>query len=315
MKKNMISIIVPIYNSEEFLVQCLDSISNQTYKKIEIILINDGSTDNSLEICKKYQELDSRFVIINNNNNGVSYSRNCGIQNATGEFIMFVDSDDIIDKNMCEILLKNIRSYNSQLSCCDFIEKNNNFVFEYNNEINVSSSNLYKLLLEKYRGFLWNKLYISKIINDNKITFDTSISFGEDLLFNVNYMKYVKSTVYDDSKLYGYRIIQNSLSRKKTIQCLDIVKVYNTIVNDKEIDSISLSIYVSMYLIILFQTIHRLKQMHLNIEDVFRKHNINYKNEIHRYYFNALFSKNTNLFIKIKLIVYRYFPWMIYLIK
>ena len=103
MKK--ISIIVPIYNSELYLVECVNSIIDQTYKDIEIVLINDGSTDNSLKICKKFK--DNRIVIVNKENSGVSDSRNVGIERSTGDYISFVDSDDIIDTHYIEYLAKN----------------------------------------------------------------------------------------------------------------------------------------------------------------------------------------------------------------
>lgn len=315
MKNNIISIIVPIYNSENKLSECLDSILNQSYKKLEIILINDGSKDRSLEICKKYKSVDNRFIVIDNENHGVSYSRNCGIRKASGKYVMFIDSDDVIDKNMCEFLLENLEKYNAELSCCSFDEKEENFDFKYDDNISISINNFYKLLLENYKGFLWNKLYIRKILIDNEIVFNNSISSGEDLLFNVEYMKYVNRTVYTNSKLYGYRISSNSLSRKYSSTWFDIIKVYNIIINDQNIDDSSIDSYVCMYLIILFQAMYRCKKMNLSIDNMFERYNIDYKNEIRCYYFNTLFSKNTNLLMKIKLILYRYFPVLLYFTK
>ena len=101
MSNNKISIIVPIYNSERFIADCIESLINQTYQNIEIILIDDGSSDNSYEICKKYQSLDSRIILISQVNSGVSIARNKGIKVATGQHIMFVDSDDYVYKRLC----------------------------------------------------------------------------------------------------------------------------------------------------------------------------------------------------------------------
>lgn len=110
-----ISIIVPIYNVEKYLPQCLDSIINQTYKNLEIILIDDGSTDNSGKICDKYKLLDNRIIVIHKSNGGLSDARNTGINIATGDYISFVDADDFIDKNMYTILFQKINTTNADI--------------------------------------------------------------------------------------------------------------------------------------------------------------------------------------------------------
>ena len=102
----MISVIVPVYNVEKYLEECLDSIQDQTYSDIEVILVNDGSTDSSKEICKKYCKQDSRFLLINQENQGLSAARNKGVEISTGEYIVFVDSDDIIKTNYLEKLMQ-----------------------------------------------------------------------------------------------------------------------------------------------------------------------------------------------------------------
>ena len=118
--KDKISIIVPVYNVEKYLSECLDSIINQSYKNIEIILINDGSTDSSLEICQKYQKNDKRIKLISQANKGLSISRNNGMKIATGKYIMFVDSDDIIHSRMIEVLYKEIKNNKCQMAVCKF---------------------------------------------------------------------------------------------------------------------------------------------------------------------------------------------------
>ena len=114
----MISIIVPFYNVEEYLEQCLDSIQSQTYKNIEVILVNDGSTDGSKEICEKYCKRDTRFRLMNQTNQGQSVARNRGMQETTGEFLTFVDSDDIIKEDMLEQLMKQMTSENIDIVEC-----------------------------------------------------------------------------------------------------------------------------------------------------------------------------------------------------
>ena len=106
--KKLISVIVPVFNVEKYLEKCIESIRNQTYKNLEILLINDGSTDKSLEICNKYLEIDDRIVLLNKENGGLSSARNFGIDNAKGEYITFVDSDDFIHELMYETLVYNL---------------------------------------------------------------------------------------------------------------------------------------------------------------------------------------------------------------
>lgn len=118
-----VSIIVPIYNVEKYLNRCLDSLVNQTFKDIEIIALNNGSTDSSLDILKDYASNDNRITIIDNENLGVSKARNIGIDKASGKYIVFVDSDDWIDTNMIEVLYSNITKNNCDLVMCTYVRE------------------------------------------------------------------------------------------------------------------------------------------------------------------------------------------------
>ena len=115
-----ISVIVPVYNAEKYLSRCIDSILNQTYKNFELILINDGSKDNSIEILRKYENIDDRIKVIDNSNNGVSKTRNIGVRLAEGEYIQFIDSDDFIDKNMFEYAINVMEQENADLVMTGF---------------------------------------------------------------------------------------------------------------------------------------------------------------------------------------------------
>ena len=120
----MISVIVPVYNSEKFLKECLDSILAQTYADIEIIAVNDGSTDNSLSVIKAIADKDARVKIISIENHGVSYARNVGIENSSGEFLCFVDSDDTLEPDALKILFDDITDNNADISSCLMVERN-----------------------------------------------------------------------------------------------------------------------------------------------------------------------------------------------
>ena len=117
---NLVSVIIPVFNAETYLERCIKSVVNQTYKNLEIILINDGSIDRSKEICESWKKRDSRIFIINKKNTGVSDSRNQGIKEANGKFITFVDSDDYLEINMIEYLSKSIEEDKSDIAICGF---------------------------------------------------------------------------------------------------------------------------------------------------------------------------------------------------
>ena len=134
MKQELISIVVPIYNTDSYLEKCIKSIINQTYKNLEIILINDGSTDNSLNIINKYKKQDHRIRVINQSNKGLSECRNIGIKKSKGEFIAFIDSDDYVDLKYIEILYKNIKEYDECYSRLSFNEHGDNIYNESHEE-------------------------------------------------------------------------------------------------------------------------------------------------------------------------------------
>lgn len=210
MEQKKVSIIIPIYNAENYLNQCLNSLKKQTYKNIEVIMINDGSKDNSEKICKSFLN-DERFKLFNKKNTGVSDSRNVGIKKATGKYILFVDSDDWCDDNLIKSCVNAFENYD--MICFEyfrcFIDKNVKV------EINIDlNSDINKEILNSNNvgGYLWNKCFISSIIKNNNILFDKTINYCEDLLFVKQYLKYVKKVKYINEPLYYYRIRKNSVT-------------------------------------------------------------------------------------------------------
>lgn len=133
MKNELVSIIIPVYNGHKYLCNCVDSVLAQTYKNLEIILINDGSTDNSLDICKEYAKNDDRIKIVNlPQNSGQSYARNAGVKSATGTWIAFCDNDDSYEPEMIEVLVKNARENNVKISGCGNYRHENNQTIKCN---------------------------------------------------------------------------------------------------------------------------------------------------------------------------------------
>lgn len=223
-----ISIIVPIYNVEKYLDDCLKSIIEQTYKNLEIILINDGSTDNSLEICYKYKKIDKRIILIDNKNHGVSYSRNKGIDVATGKYMVFVDSDDTIDKNyIFELVNANKDNFYDivMVNFKDVFIKNDEKKVEYNNiNANLLSGRFFDdyYYIKSIVRSPWGKLFKRDIIEKNNIKFPVEISLGEDYVFNMQYYRFVKHYRYVNKHLYNYfHRNRKCLSKGYTIDSFD----------------------------------------------------------------------------------------------
>lgn len=218
-----ISIVVAVYNAEKTLKKCVDSLLNQTYNNIEIILVNDCSKDNSLDICNEYSKAnDNVKVISNERNSGVSNTRNNGIDNSTGEYICFVDSDDYVESNYIEVLYYYYQKYNT-VPICGFVyhdEYNHAKPVKYSwsgDEGLVSLGEAFKLKSELYLTALWNKLFDRRLIIDKNIKFDINISVGEDLRFSVEYfdknniseVSVLKSPLYHYMKLSDNSLMSN----------------------------------------------------------------------------------------------------------
>jgi len=210
-----ISVIVPVYNSEKYLRRCIDSLLTQSFTNFEIIAVNDGSTDNSLEILREYKAKDSRIIVIDKPNEGVSATRNCGIEVAKGEYIMFCDSDDFVHPQFCELLLDAAANNNEDFVVCGSKRTNNSSIdkrtYSLNEYQNVS---YYYLFQYGLTAPIWNKIYKTKVIKDNNIKFDTSFLVAEDVLFNSRYLQYCKGCVFINHILYYYYNNESSALHK-----------------------------------------------------------------------------------------------------
>lgn len=209
-----ISVVIPVYNVEKYLPQCLDSVINQTIKDIEIICVNDGSTDNSSEILQEYATKDNRIKVITQKNRGLSAARNAGLKIATSNYISFIDSDDFVHTQFLEILYNAIKLNNCDVSGCNFAKISNN---KDDPEISSLQCKTYvpalDVLLDK-KNFIhfnvWNKLYKHEAIKN--ILFVEGIYY-EDWVFNTCIFAQIKSFAWINSPLYGYRISNESIMR------------------------------------------------------------------------------------------------------
>ena len=211
--KEKVSIIVPVYNSELYLKSCVDSLINQRYADIEIILVDDGSKDNSGKLCDEFKEKNEKIVVIHKENGGTSTAKNLGIENAKGKWIVFVDSDDYVDDNYVDHLIENAISLNSDFVASGF-------------EINYSKDNysvpvgfpdekaifkdtelkdgIYTIDLYSLLNVDVCKIYKKTILIENNIRFDKKLNTGEDLVFNCEYLKYVHKIVLLSEISYHY---------------------------------------------------------------------------------------------------------------
>ena len=253
-----ISVIVPVYNAEKYLSKCIDSIINQTFKDIEIILINDGSTDRSIEICKSYKEKYDNIRFISQSNKGVSAARNLGIDNAVGEYISFVDADDWITDDMYGRLYKKVKDENADLAIYNCtLEKNDETIYketgvgldvlERNNIINIIIPKI--INPDKNNISLRGPciyLYKRELLTKYKIYFPKGIHIGEDLIFNLNIVLNANKLVNIKEYFYHYRIYQESSNRSYNKNSLkaheSIVKNVESIIN-KDIININEDIY------------------------------------------------------------------------
>ena len=213
-KTIMVSVIVPIYNVEEFLEECLESIRNQTYTNIEVILVNDGSTDGSREICESYCEKDIRFRLINQENQGQSVARNRGVKESVGQYIMFVDSDDVVNTDVLEVLLPYMKTDVDIVECemtrekeAFFLNKIPTIVFEGNSKEAILNCIAFRAV--KFCAF--TKLYRREIVE--KIPFLEGYIY-EDVFTGINYLNHIRKIIVVDYIGYYYRVRPNSTMTK-----------------------------------------------------------------------------------------------------
>lgn len=206
MDDELISIIVPVYNTEKYIERCIDSIINQTYSNIEIILIDDGTLDKSGEICDLYVNKDKRIRVIHKKNGGLADARNEGIENAKGKYLAFIDSDDYIKNTMIEVLYKNLVKNNADISICDFVQVDENNQMKYNNysrkEFNMADNSKFENLRNEYylvTTVQWNKLFRAEIFKNirypkGKVNEDEFVVANE--LYNAKKISYILEPLY-----------------------------------------------------------------------------------------------------------------------
>ena len=228
MEQNLISVIMPIYKTEEsHLRKAIESVINQSYRELEIVLVDDGSPDQCGAICDTYAETDDRVRVIHKKNGGVSSARNCGLETVTGDYIFFVDSDDTLEENAIEILFSITKTANSDITICScrHVKENNkgdeNCDAEQRCLKTVESSEAVKNLSYNVHVFkeleptaVWGKLYKKAVVQN--LRFNENMNIGEDFVFNYFANCNSKVVTYCNLKLYNYNFVETSLMNNKT---------------------------------------------------------------------------------------------------
>lgn len=219
MEEQLITIVIPIYKVNiNYLKKCLTSVKKQTYKNIEILIILDGSPTKIIDYCKKYIKNDNRFKLISRKNKGVSFTRNEGIKKAKGKWITFIDADDWIEPNMCELFISNIKKYKNK----DFVmfrnfinsKEEKEILYSITKDCSIDEKFKRKLFQStygtKYASFpcceaVWKNFYNIEFLKNNNIEFDNDIKIGEDLLFNYKVWNVSKEGYFINKGVYHYR--------------------------------------------------------------------------------------------------------------
>ena len=249
----MISIIIPIYNQEKYLAECIESVINQNYPNIEIILVNDGSSDTSMDICKKYEGLDNRIIIVEKKNGGLSSARNCGLEIARGKYISFIDSDDFVSRTYIIDLYKTMISTNSDISICGysrFCKKEDinpvitNQIEEFNaREILIKT--LYQENQEYFSVSVCNKLFKRSIFKN--IRFPEG-RINEDLAVITDLIGQAKKISCIYSHNYYYRVTPFSITNTKfSEKNMDIIHFGKKIIHNFEKDPMLQRAAISMF--------------------------------------------------------------------
>ena len=256
----MISVIIPVYNCEKYIKKCVDSVLNGTYQDFEILLINDESTDNSLEVIKELEKKDFRIKVYDESHSGVSGIRNKGIRYASGEYIAFIDGDDYVEKEYLEELIKPMINDEVDWVACGYkrVREERNTVTEEKHfpDSFIRKDDLSEIIERVFKSDNFHNLYSNcmglyrkRIIEDNDLFNDESLLYGEDVYFNYNYAHYIKSFAYIAKPLYNY-IVHNKSSSHSFIKKIDYAEMIKLIQNIedkrafyKEKQTVGMSIY------------------------------------------------------------------------
>ncbi len=295
--KKKVSIIIPVYNVEKYICRCLESVINQDYKNLEIIIVNDGTQDNSYEICNKYAKLDKRIKLINQKNGGLSDARNTGVKMATGRYLAFLDSDDYVDKDTYSTLVNLMEQNNADISKINYrkIKIKDNVYTEYeekksynNNDNSVKIYNkedaLKEILLDyKIQNYVWDKLYKKELFDD--VQFPVRKNY-EDIAIQYKVFSKINKMVLGNNVKYNYVIREDSIvnlaSEKTLSDCIEIIRERYKILKIENIQEYNTYGYIKILMSIYKTGLDLgytgiLKEIETEIKDIKEMYNYNEK--------------------------------------
>lgn len=318
-----ISIIIPIYNVQAYLQRCLNTVCSQSYKNLEIILVDDGSTDNCLQICEELAENDDRIIVIHQTNQGVSVARNTGLDAATGDYIGFVDPDDYIHPEMYERLFSLLKTNDADMSAC-FGRGcfDSNYAEPPRDDIEVRVYDkvgaLKSVFDPKYEingtgVVVWNRLYKKKLFNN--LRFSTQYRRGEDEHIICFLMKRVDKFVITDERLYYYFNRSDSLVHKKSTvdqkkkELMDQVDLY-----EERLSLLKGDQYTGIFNMCFLNMMNLAISAFFEIDDIKRKKSLVKRYNSHFYEFRKIIVNDLSIKDKIRFFTFRIFPHMYKLI-
>ena len=273
---NLISIIIPAYNAESFIEACLQSLLAQTHENIELIVVNDGSTDKTGEIAEEWSQKDARIRVLHQENQGVSAARNAGLEMAKGDYIGILDADDSVENDMYEFLYRNLEKYEADISHCGFELVKPEKTIPFHNTGIILVQNRAEALQELLSGVriepsTCTKLFKKEILRN--VRFATDIKINEDLLFNIEAFKNLNKSVFEDVVKYHYKYNPASASRSsKTLFIEEEVdraaKRIRFLLQDDELKETAERFYVAK----LLTSLKSLKKHHLFSSDLAKSH-------------------------------------------
>lgn len=214
----LVSIVIPVYNGGCYIEKCIKSLQSQSYKMMEIIIVDDGSKDNTAEICGRYAAIDEKIIFLRQKNSGPAQARNLGISRAKGKYIAFIDADDYVEEEYISYLVYNLEYYHADISSCGWrdVDENGNIIEtckQYSSECyNLENMNIPE---DKIPFTVWHMLYKKEILDYGNIQYDPDIYYQEDLLFNYKILLKAKKMVNTCKPLYNRVVNQNSLTNQK----------------------------------------------------------------------------------------------------
>lgn len=287
----MVSVIIPVYNTEKYLKRCLDSVLNQSYTDIEVIVVNDGSTDNSLQILKEYEKNDNRIKLIDQQNQGVSSARNVGLDNVQGEFILYVDSDDWLELDAIQRLLATVTDDTDIVFCSsdnaeqiDSVKREKEIKYEYwDNDRQI----LEFLKHKRMTGMLWNKLIRRSLTFD--IFFNEKTCYGEDAEFLWQVLKKSKKMIVTNEILYHHVLEETSISHLSfSDKKFSAIPMWESICKDVDRNYFN------------YITFARVSLTSAAVYSLYEAKSCKYENKLQIGYMRSIVRKNINVFLKAK---------------